>query len=88
MGQKKKLRKIVSAVKDILGDDSNVRKLKKADAITSFLEEMSQKRVQLADELISAGLTDERKSVITRHIETLDKQSRKLGKILAELDES
>ncbi len=86
MGRKKRLDHMVDAVQGILGSSVKKKKLKKAKAMKRFIEKMESTRKQLQEELKSGHIDSDRKKLLTRHIETLDKQLKKAGKILKEME--
>ncbi|MGH1362965.1 MAG: hypothetical protein ACRBF0_05360 [Calditrichia bacterium] len=86
MTQKKRLKKIVTAVKKILGDNTKVKKLKKANALKSFIEKMIKKRQEIKKTLAKGKLKKDRESELVRNLETLSKQIKKAKKVLEKIE--
>lgn len=85
MGQKKKLEKMVVAVQEILGSDVKKKKLKKAKSMRSFVGKMEDKQEELLNEL-KTDIGADRRELVTRHIDTLEKQIGRGRKILREME--
>jgi len=86
MGERKKLAKIIDAVKGIVGDDIENKKLKKTQAIESFIEKMEEKEIEITAELENGGLDEETAIILQRHLKTLEKQLKKTRKLLVEME--
>lgn len=86
MTRKKRLKRIVSAVKDILGNEVKTKKLKKARALKRFIEKM-QHRTKIIRKALDVGkLKKGREKELQRNLETLNKQIKKAKKILKQMN--
>jgi len=84
--RKKRLKRIVSAVKDILGDDVKSKKLKKARALKRFIEKMQDKRQVISKEVNKGKVKKGKEKELRRNIETLNKQIKKAKKVLEQIN--
>ncbi len=86
MGERKKLDKIIDAVKGIVGDDVQNKKFKKTLAVERFIEKMEEKEIEISAELENGGLDEETATILRRHLKTLEKQLKKTRKLLVKME--
>lgn len=84
-GTKKRLKKLVAAVSTILDDQTEAKKLKKAEALERFIVKMEEKHREM-EARRAAGSVDPKQ--LEEHVErakSLAKQIKKARKILADI---
>lgn len=83
--KKKRLKNLVDAVSSILGDSEKAKKLKKADALESFIGKLEKKHREMVGELSSGAVTGKAAKEKSRQAQSLERQIKKARKILADM---
>ena len=86
MAKKKKLSKIVDAVKKILGNGIKKKKLNKVKSLQLFIDKMAAKRKAIKTKLAAGGIKKSQQKEFIRHLKTLEIQIKKARKILKDME--
>lgn len=83
--KKKRLKKLVDAVSAILGDSEKAKKLKKSEALESFIGKLEDRRSAFDKEISKGSLAGKELKEKSRKSELLSKQIKKAKKILSDM---
>ena len=83
--KKKKLKKLVDAVSAILGDTEKAKKLKKSEALESFIKKMEDRQISIETEIFEGSLEGKELKLETKKVALLTKQIKKARKLLADM---
>lgn len=85
-GTKKRLKKLVAAVSEILGDQKKAKKLKKAEALERFIGKLEDKHREMESARSKGTLEGKAAEEQAHKTESLAKQIRKARKILSDMN--
>lgn len=87
MGKKKKIRRLVDAVAHLFATPPDRKKLRKASAFEQFLEDLRQRRHELAVEYAALDEVSLEARELAADVELVDAQIAKAERLLAALRE-
>lgn len=86
-GTKKRLKKLVAAVSTILDDQTEAKKLKKAEALERFIVKLEAKHREMAATRAAGSLDPKEREEHAYQAKNLAKQIKKARKILADIND-
>lgn len=82
---KKRLQRIVDAVSAILGDEEEVKKLRKVKALERFIGKLEARERELAGKASAGARKGKEARQTSRHVGILQKQIKKASDLLVEM---